>query len=670
MKKTTLNTLIAPLWLLALSSSTAHAVDCSALSNWTSQNIYNTGDVIQHSNRGYQSNYWSQGQNPIQFSGPWQHWQELGVCDGGVGNANLTPSAQINGPYSATVNAPISFSSLGSTDSDGTIDSYSWSFGDGSTSTNANPMHAYSISGTYTATLTVVDNEGASDTESTAVTIAGDSNGSSCDGLASYIAGSSYHVGERVVNRVIGAQSDTEYSCKIAGWCSSAAGWAYEPGNGAHWQSAWNEISSCDTNTGSNIAPSANLNGPYNGSINSPTTFSSAGSIDSDGNIIAHSWSFGDGNTSSQANPSHQYLSTGTYTVTLTVTDNEGASATSSTTATISDGNTNPGSPLASRILVGYWHNFINQAGYLPISNVSSDWDIVNLSFAENKPGGAPGEVAFEPAEETEAAFLSGVQLLQSRGQKVLISLGGANAHITLNNTTERDNFIRTMGDIIARFNLDGMDIDLEGGSLNMTAGDTVASPQTPAIVNLIEATKQIKARFGSDFILTMAPETAYVQGGYQTFGGIWGAYLPLIHALRNDLTVLHVQHYNTGSILAADNGIYQAGSADFHVALSDMMITGFAAGQNPNNFFPGLRADQVAIGLPATAGAASSGQTTTANVHASLNCLIKLQQCGSYTPAAPRTSFRGLMTWSINWDVFESGVFSTPHRIYLDANQ
>lgn len=667
MKYTKIITPVMAIGLLAYGK--AQAVDCANLTNWNSQSIYTTGNVVKLSNNGYQANYWTQGQNPAQFSGQWQHWQDLGVCDGDGGN--LAPTAQINGPYSGSINTPIHFSSLGSADSDGNISNFSWSLGDGAVSTQANPSHSYTAAGTFTATLTVTDNGGASSTESTAVTVTDDlgGGGSDCDGIATYVSGTTYAVGDRVANRVTGATSDTQYSCIIAGWCSSAAGWAYEPGNGAHWSSAWNEIGSCGSGNGSNVSPSVNANGPYNGSVNIPVTFLSNGSSDSDGTITDYSWNFGDGSTSIQANPAHTFSNTGTFTITLTVTDNDGASTMTSTSATINDGNTNPTTPLAHRILVGYWHNFINQAGYLSLSNVSSDWDIVNLSFAENKPGGAAGEVAFSPAEETEAAFIAGIQLLQARGQKVLISLGGANAHITLNNLTERDNFVRTMGDIIARYGLDGMDIDLEGGSLNMTGGDTVANPQTPAIVNLIEATRQIKARFGSNFILTMAPETAYVQGGYQTFGGIWGAYLPLIHALRNDLTVLHVQHYNTGSILAADNSIYQAGTADFHVALSDMMITGFAAGQDANNVFPGLRADQVAIGLPATAGAASSGQTDAANVQKSLDCLIKLQQCGSYTPAIARTDFRGLMTWSINWDEFENGAFSTPHRAYLDSN-
>jgi chitinase len=42
-----------------------------------------------------------------------------------------------------------------------------------------------------------------------------------------------------------------------------------------------------------------------------------------------------------------------------------------------------------------------------------------------------------------------------------------------------------------------------------------------------------------------MAPETAFVQGGMSAFTGIWGAYLPVIHALRDSLDMLNVQLYN-----------------------------------------------------------------------------------------------------------------------------
>ncbi|RME28685.1 MAG: PKD domain-containing protein, partial [Candidatus Zixiibacteriota bacterium] len=78
----------------------------------------------------------------------------------GAPPANQPPVANANGPYSGTVGNPVSFSSAGSNDPDGSITAYSWDFGDGATSTAANPTHTYSAAGTYTVTLTVTDNQG------------------------------------------------------------------------------------------------------------------------------------------------------------------------------------------------------------------------------------------------------------------------------------------------------------------------------------------------------------------------------------------------------------------------------------------------------------------------------------------------------------------------------
>jgi PKD repeat protein len=84
-----------------------------------------------------------------------------------------------------------------------------------------------------------------------------------------------------------------------------------------------------------NVPPTANANGPYTGTTVNAVNFSSTGSNDPDGNIVAFSWDFGDGATSNQVNPSHTYTAVGTYTVTLAVTDNDDATGTNETTATI-----------------------------------------------------------------------------------------------------------------------------------------------------------------------------------------------------------------------------------------------------------------------------------------------------------------------------------------------
>ena len=77
--------------------------------------------------------------------------------------SNVPPTADFTySPSSPTDLDVIQFTDT-STDSDGTIASWSWDFGDGDTSTLQNPTHDYADDGTYPVTLTVTDDDGASD---------------------------------------------------------------------------------------------------------------------------------------------------------------------------------------------------------------------------------------------------------------------------------------------------------------------------------------------------------------------------------------------------------------------------------------------------------------------------------------------------------------------------
>jgi chitinase len=314
--------------------------------------------------------------------------------------------------------------------------------------------------------------------------------------------------------------------------------------------------------------------------------------------------------------------------------------------------------------------------------DVPAEWDIINLAFAE-PTSVTSGDLRFHqcpvaecPNVESEADFIAGIRAQQAKGKKVLISVGGQNGQVQLNSARARDAFVRSASAIIDKYGLDGLDVDFEGHSLSLNAGDRdFRNPTTPVIVNLISALKTLKARYGSGFVLTMAPETFFVQLGYQFYGsGAQGgadpraaSYLPVIHALRNDLTLLHVQDYNSGPIMGLDNQYHTMGTHDFHVAMTDMLLAGFPIERNPNNVFPPLRQDQVAIGLPA-APFAGNGHTSVVEVQKALDCLAKGRNCGSYQPRGVYPNMRGLMTWSINWDKYNNYEFSRNHNAYLDA--
>lgn len=95
-----------------------------------------------------------------------------GNVSSGGGGGNLPPVAEANGPYSGKRNIPVSFTSAGSADPDGSIVTFSWNFGDGSApGTGPNPSHTYTSTGTFTVTLTVTDNQGGADTDTALVKV-------------------------------------------------------------------------------------------------------------------------------------------------------------------------------------------------------------------------------------------------------------------------------------------------------------------------------------------------------------------------------------------------------------------------------------------------------------------------------------------------------------------
>ena len=74
---------------------------------------------------------------------------------------NQLPSANAGGPYFGTAGQAVSFDGSASSDSDGSIVSFAWDFGDGGTGTGASPSHTYATAGNFTVTLTVTDDDGA-----------------------------------------------------------------------------------------------------------------------------------------------------------------------------------------------------------------------------------------------------------------------------------------------------------------------------------------------------------------------------------------------------------------------------------------------------------------------------------------------------------------------------
>ncbi len=684
LKRSPVLALLASVLLLSAWTQTwAQTASCSGVAAWNPATIYNAGQRLTYQNRLFEAaiQIWN---TPPDHCPSCNWYRDLGTCTagggGGGGGGNSAPSVQITAPASgASFTAPASITIAASaSDADGSVAKVDFFRGTTLLGTDTSAPYSFSwtsvAQGSYALTAVATDNRGAATTSAAVnVMVNAPAGGGQCSSPP-YVAGTAYANGQLVRN--IGQV----YRCEVAGWCSSSAAWAYAPGTGMHWQDAWTQQGPCG---GGGASPVVSITAPANGtSVACATAVQvSAAASDSDGFVsrvdFFDSGSLIGSDTTAPYSTSWVSTTSGSHQITAkAVDDQDNATTSSAVNVTIGtcSGSGNPGIP--SRVLVGYWHNFDNGSGFIKLRDVSTDWDIVNLAFGE-PVAGSTSRIGFTPDVRTSIAEVQAdVQVLKSRGKKVLLSVGGANGHVELRNATERQEFVDSVTGIIRQYGLDGLDVDFEGQSVHVDRGDSdITNPTTPVIVNLIAALRQIRNNVGTGFVLTMAPETFFVQVGYQFYGGTsqgdsrTGAYLPVIHGVRDILTLLHVQNYNSGSVVALDNQVYGMGNADFHVAMTEMLLTGFPVA-NTGRVFPGLRPDQVAFGVPANVNA-GNGFTPVAEVQKALNYLILGQSFGGRyvlrNPAGYR-GFRGLMSWSVNWDRFAGFDFSRNHKQYFNS--
>jgi PKD repeat protein len=225
--------------------------------------------------------------------------------------------------------------------STGSPTSWAWNFGDSGTSTSRNPSHSYSSPGSYTVSLTAA-NPGNSDTETKTNYI----NIPPQPNFSANLTSGNVPLTVNFTNQTIGTVSSYSWNFGDGGTSSVA--------NPSHTYNSAGSFTVSLTVTGAGgtktetkanyivttfAGPVANFYGsPTSGTVPLSVSFTNTSS----GDISSYSWNFGDGSSSSLANPSHTYNSAGTFSVSLTVTGPGGSdSETKSGYITV----TNPGDP-------------------------------------------------------------------------------------------------------------------------------------------------------------------------------------------------------------------------------------------------------------------------------------------------------------------------------------
>ncbi|MFF3692131.1 chitinase [Streptomyces sp. NPDC002221] len=297
-------------------------------------------------------------------------------------------------------------------------------------------------------------------------------------------------------------------------------------------------------------------------------------------------------------------------------------------TTSASGGNPGGGGNVPKHAVTGYWQNFNNGATVQKISDVPADYDIIAVAFADATS--TPGAVSFTLDSAglggyTVDQFKADIAAKHAAGKSVIISIGGQNGTISVSDSNSANNFANSVYSLMQTYGFDGVDIDLENG-LNSTY--------------MTQALKAIAAKGGSKTVITMAPQTIDMQSPSNE-------YFKTALNIKDILTVVNMQYYNSGSMNGCDGNVYSQGTVDFLTALACIQLQG------------GLDPSQVGLGLPASTSGAGSGYVSPSVVNAALDCLTKGTSCGNFKPSKTYPTLRGAMTWSTNWDAKSGNAWS-----------
>lgn len=299
------------------------------------------------------------------------------------------------------------------------------------------------------------------------------------------------------------------------------------------------------------------------------------------------------------------------------------------------------------KILMGFWHNWGPHrgeyqgglSGEVELKDIPAEYNVIAVAFM--KGAGIP---TFKPYKGLDADFRRQVGELNKQGRAVLISLGGADAHIALRQGQEQalaNEVIR----LVEVYGFDGLDIDLEQNAIDFADNNTVI----PAALKLV---REHYTKENKHFIISMAPEFPHlaktgrlVQS--ETEGKLVelqtnGKYIPYLNALDGYYDFIAPQYYNQNGDglyvpglnppwLAQNDGVRKEA---FLYYLTTALVTGTYG-------FAKIPAEKFVIGLPSNRDAAANGLVVDpAFVRRAIDRLT-----------TEGNAIRGLMTWSISWD-------------------
>jgi surface protein len=261
--------------------------------------------------------------------------------------ANLAPVANAGADQTVTSGANVTLNASASSDSDGTISSYSWAEGATVLSTSSSFSKSDFSVGTHNITLTVTDDDGATSTDDVIVTV-----NAAANVIPVANAGADQTVTQGSTVTLDGnASSDSDGSIVSYSWAegstvlstnSSFSKSDFSVGTHTITLTVTDDDGATSTddvivtvNAAANVIPVANAGTDQTVTQGSTVTLDGSASSDSDGSIVSYQWMEGSTLLSNNASFTKSDFSVGTHTLSLTVTDNNNGVHTDTVTITV-----------------------------------------------------------------------------------------------------------------------------------------------------------------------------------------------------------------------------------------------------------------------------------------------------------------------------------------------
>lgn len=490
---------------LKLSSSGLTGSSCDGVGAWNSSTVYSSaGTLVVQNGNEYKNNWWTQGDDPITKSGvtgsgqPWTFVTSCGTAP--TPNPSPTPTS----------------------------------------SPKPSPTPSITPSPTPTPTISPTPTPGK---------------------YPIYPQQRGTYIGGTIAQGTDGKL----YQCLsniVAPWCNSTAEWAYAPGIGSAWSSAWQLIGTPTPSPTVSPSPTPTV---------SPTPIPSP-------------------------------------TPTPTITP----------------------PPSSGKVLSIFWCGFGGDyCGQSTTDDVNPKATHVILAFANSN---SDGSISVDSANWPTSLISS----WHAAGKKVILSVGGQNGHWD-SIFANPNNFINSVATIIQKYNLDGIDLDIEGY--------TTAPQAVSLTINLL------RNQLGTSKQIIISPE---VVGVYQavavpsptTGGNAWNYFVPIINASINQIDYVQPQLYNNWY--------------DTSTMSANYLMNGYLQWNNQNGLYgtkafapstyTGVPANKLIMGVLASTSAGGAAFYPTPDVLTSAITTLK----STYS-----TQVGGVMMWDSHWDTLNGRVIS-----------